>query len=132
MSTFAATHALAAACAFAAALLSAPALAKLPPLSDAAKAQAAETAHKAAWTAKLDAFKLCEAQDEAVAHYHATLQQRGETAPAGQPTPACTNPGSYTPPLPLEASGAHSPAETATAPPSTNATKAQLDGTVKK
>jgi len=132
MPTFAAAHSLAAACAFAAALLSSPALAKLPPLSDAAKAQAAAKAHKAAWTAKADAFKLCEAQDDAVADYHATMQQRGETAPAGQPMPACSNPGPYTPPLPLEASGAHSPAETATAPPSTNATKAELDGTVKK
>ena len=45
------------------------ALAKLPPLDDAAKAKAAETAAKTAWQGKVDAFKLCQAQDRVAAQY---------------------------------------------------------------
>jgi hypothetical protein len=52
--------------------------------------------------------------------------------------PACTDPGPYvaavTPATskPLEASGAHSPPGTATSPPSTNATSAQIAPAPKK
>ena len=42
-----------------AACLTAPALAKLPPLSDEAKAKAAETATKTAWSDKVGAYQLC-------------------------------------------------------------------------
>lgn len=45
------------------------ALAKLPPPDDAAKAKAAETAAKAAWQGKVDAFLLCRAQDRVAARY---------------------------------------------------------------
>jgi hypothetical protein len=45
------------------------ALAKLPPPDDAAKAKAAETAAKAAWQGKVDAFLLCKAQDRVAARY---------------------------------------------------------------
>ncbi|HSV37110.1 MAG TPA: hypothetical protein VLI46_16225 [Ramlibacter sp.] len=45
------------------------AMAKLPPPDDATKAKAAETAAKAAWQAKVDAFQLCKAQDKVAAAY---------------------------------------------------------------
>ena len=121
-----------AALALAACLRAAPATARLPPPSDAAKAAAAEKAAKTAWENKMAAFQLCEAQNDAVDNYQATLRQRGETPPAGERMAACANPGEYTPTLPLEQSEAHSPAETATAPPSTNNTEAELKGGVKK
>ncbi len=120
------------------------ALAKLPPPDDAAKAKAAETAAKAAWQAKVDAYRLCKAQDKVVAVY---MKSAGKSAPkearpasaaapaAGSAPPAasgalvaatppapCVEPGpfAYNPPeqKPLEASGAHSPTGTAASPPS--------------
>ena len=45
------------------------ALAKLPPPDEATKAKTAETAAKAAWQAKVDAYQLCKAQDRAVAAF---------------------------------------------------------------
>src|SRR5438105_1681477 len=55
--------------------------AKLPPpqLDDAAKAKAAETAAKAAWQGKLDAYQLCKAQDRVAALYKKTA---GSSKPA--------------------------------------------------
>lgn len=40
-----------------------------PVLDDAAKAKAAEAAAKTAWQAKIDAYKLCKAQDRVAAAY---------------------------------------------------------------
>ena len=97
-------------------LLSATVMAKLPPLSDEAKAKAAETAAKNAHTDKVGAYKLCKAQDKVAAQYLAT---KGKGASAPVSTPACTDPGPFAYKPPLEASGAHSPAKTATTPPST-------------
>lgn len=108
------------------------ALAKLPPPDDAAKAKAAETAAKAAWQAKVDAYQLCKAQDKIVAVYMkgAGKSASKEARPASAAAPAvaatppapCTEPGpfAYNPPeqKPLEASGAHSPTGTAASPPS--------------
>lgn len=54
------------------------ALAKLPPIDDAAKAKAAETAAKAAWQAKVDAFKLCEVQNRVAAQ----VRKGGTSVPA--------------------------------------------------
>ena len=53
------------------ALAGVSALAKLPApvLTDAAKAKAAETAAKTAWSGKLDAYQLCRAQERAAAHW---------------------------------------------------------------
>ncbi len=116
--------------------LAAPALAALPPPSDAAKAQAAEKAAKAAWAGKVDAYKLCQAQDAAVANYHAYVRQHGQQAPEGAHMPACVDPGPFSaaqaPQRPLEASGAHSPAETAAKPPGSQATQSEIDGKVQK
>lgn len=99
------------------------ALAKLPPLSDEAKAKAAEAAAKAAWAGKVDAYQLCKAQDKVAASYFKTAKVAGKETKPPMAVAACTEPGpfTYTPPeaKPLEASGAHSPAGTATSPPST-------------
>lgn len=103
-----------------AALASAP-LAKLPPLSPEAQAKASETAAKAAWSAKVDAYRLCQAQDKVAAYYR-------RTASSPAPVPAqgavpCADPGpfAYTPPesKPLESAGAHSPPGNASSPPNT-------------
>ena len=117
-------------------LLAAPAFAALPPPSDAAKAQAAEKAAKTAWSNKVAAYKLCEAQDAAVANYRANARQQGKPVPEGADMPGCVDPGPFSaaaaPQRPLEVSGAHSPAETAAKPPSTPATHSEIDGKGKK
>ena len=112
-------------------LMAAAAQAKLPPLSDEAKAKAAETAAKTAWADKVSAYQLCQAMNRVAAHYH----KGNKDAPAAVETPACTDPGAFVPPAPtppLEAAGAHSPAATATAPPSSKATAAEIQGKSKK
>ena len=107
--------------ALAAALMAASVQAKLPAPSDEAKAKAAEAAARTAWQGKVEAYQLCKAQDRVAAHYRkGSADAKGGKAAAS----TCTDPGpfAYTPPdqKPLEASGAHSPAGTATSPPSTN------------
>ena len=116
---FAATLARRSAVGMALASLACVAGAKLPPPAPEAAAKAAEAAAKAAWAGKVDAYKLCQAQDRVAAHYRRTAHDaKPATATAG-----CADPGpfSYTPPeaKPLEAAGAHSPAGTATSPPNT-------------
>jgi hypothetical protein len=99
------------------------ALAKLPAPSAEEKAKAPETAAKAAWTAKVEAYQLCKSQDKVAASYYTTAKAAGkETKPAAA-APACADPGAfvYAPAeaaKPIEAAGAHSPAATATSPPS--------------
>lgn len=105
--------------------------AKLPELTPEAKAKAAENAAKAAWTGKVDAYKLCQAQDRVAAHYRRTAAAAGKTPGASVSTAACADPGPfvYQPPeaKPLEAAGAHSPATTAAAPPvTTNQPQAEV------
>jgi hypothetical protein len=114
------------------------AFAKLPPPTDAAIAAAAETKAKSDWTAKVDAYKLCQSVDKTAAYYRSHVPP-GKTAPPAQPTPPCVDPGPYaatpvTPEAskPLEAAGAHSPAGTAVSPPSNKATAAEIAGGVKK
>jgi hypothetical protein len=121
--------------------LAAPlAWAKLPPPSSTpeAKAKAAETAAKTAWTAKVDAYKLCQAQDRVVAKYRASAASAAKPVPtAVVATPPCTDPGPFVfaPPAdakPIEAAGAHSPATTATSPPSTTQPDAAVNPAPKK
>jgi hypothetical protein len=112
-------------------VLAASVAAKLPALSDEAKAKAAETAAKAAWTDKVAAYQLCQSQDRVAAKYFSDQKAAGKAASAAAATPPCTDPGAfvYTPAAsapPIEAAGAHSPAKTATAPPSTNTPAAAL------
>lgn len=103
------------------AVASSAASAKLPDpvLDDAAKAKAEEAKAKTAWQAKVDAFQLCKSQDRVAEHY----RKSGKAPASAQPGTPCPDPGpfAFTPPeqKPLEASGAHSPAGTATSPPST-------------
>lgn len=68
--------------------------AKLPPLSEEAKATAAETKNKAAWSDKLAAYQLCQAQNKVVAYYR--KEKSVADAPAAN-VPACSDPGPYVP-----------------------------------
>lgn len=75
------------------AMVSGIAFAKLPPPDDAAKAKAAETKNKTAWSDKVAAYKLCQAQDRVAARY---LSEKGKPKPAVQ-LPPCSDPGPYVP-----------------------------------
>ena len=67
------------------------ALAKLPAQDDAAKAKAAETAAKAAWQAKVDAYKLCQVQDRIAAQYRKSNGSRpAVNVPTAATTPTAT------------------------------------------
>ncbi len=121
--------------ALAASLFAGAALAKLPPPSDEAKAKAAETVAKSAWTDKVGLYKLCQSMDHVAASYRSGAQAAGKAASAADPSaPACTDPGPYAAPVtpaaskPLEASEAHSSAGMATGPPSNKATSAEMTG----
>jgi len=127
-------------CVLAIALAAPAAWAKLPPppATPEAKAKAAEAAAKTAWNAKVDAYKLCQAQDRVVAKYRASAASAGKPVPtAVVATPPCTDPGPFVfaPPAdakPIEASGAHSPATTAASPPSTTQPDAAVNPGPKK
>lgn len=112
------------------------AFAKMPPPSDAAKAAAAETAAKSAWTDKVAAYKLCQVQDRIAAKFHSSATATGKPALSPESPQPCIDPGpfAYTPQAskPLESSGAHSPPGTASSPPSTNAPAADIAGGVKQ
>jgi len=71
------------------------ALAKLPPLSDEAKAKAAETAAKAAWSGKVEAYQLCKVQDKVAAEYLARAKKEGKKTDAPTATPPCADPGPF-------------------------------------
>ena len=108
-----------------------PAAAKLPALTPEAQAKADETKAKSGWSDKVAAYKLCQAQDRVVAQYRKTATN----AKPGAETPACTDPGPFSAAAsapPLEAAGAHSPAQTAAQPPNSPATDAEQRGGVKK
>jgi len=115
--------------------LALPAFAKLPPPSDEAKAKAAEAALKTAWSDKVAGFQLCKAMDRAAAAYQAAAKKAGKEPAVPVATPPCADPGAFVPPAatpPIEAAGAHSPATTTGAPPSTKATSAELKPAPKK
>jgi hypothetical protein len=108
------------------ALAGSTAFAKLPApaATPEAKAKAAEAAARTAWSGKVEAYQLCQAQDKVVATYRASAAAAGKQLPAPPAAlPPCVDPGpfAFTPPdtKPIEASGAHSPPGTASSPPST-------------
>ena len=108
------------------------AIAKLPAFSDEAKVKSDEAAAKIAWAAKVDTYQLCLSQDKVAARYHQSAQAAGKAAKAATATPPCSDPGAFAyvapqSPKPLEASGAHSPADTAVAPPSSKAVDAVIN-----
>ena len=108
------------------------ATAKLPPPSPEAKAKSDEAAAKIAWTATADTYKLCKLQDMVAVSYYKSAQAAGKETKSPTATPPCSDPGAfaYVAPQqakPLEASGAHSPADTAVAPPSSKAVDAVIN-----
>jgi hypothetical protein len=119
------------------ALAGSSAFAKLPapPATPEAKAKAAEAAARTAWSGKVEAHQLCQAQDRVAAKYRESAAAAGKqlAAPAA---PACADPGpfAYTPPeqKPIEAAGAHSPAGNASSPPNTNQPAAAANPTPKQ
>ena len=78
-----------------AALLSGAALAKLPPPSEEAKAKAAEAAAKTAWAGKVEAYRLCQAQDAVAASYYAAAKKEGKDVKPPVATPPCADPGPF-------------------------------------
>lgn len=98
------------------------ALAALPEPSEEAKAAAAVASARAAWSAKVASYQLCQSMDRVAAAYLERARAEGK-AVTPVPTPPCTDPGAFseTPPAPkpIEAAGAHSPPPTAATPPST-------------
>ena len=116
------------------------AFAKLPApaATPEAKAKAAETAARTAWSAKVDSYQLCQAQTRVAARYREAATAAGRQPAPPTPTPPCTDPGpfAYAPDdqaaKPIEASGAHSPAATAASPPSSNQTSAETNPAPKK
>lgn len=124
-----------------AALAGAPtAFAKLqvPTPTPEARAKAAEAAAKAAWSAKVDSYQLCQAQTRVAARYRDAAAAAGRQLAPPTPTPPCADPGpfAYAPPAeqakPIEAAGAPSPATTAASPPSSNPTSAETNPAPKK
>lgn len=93
-------------------LAAAPAWAKLPPPSEEAKAKAAEAAAKAAWTGKVDAFKLCKSMEATAAVYYADAKKAGKDVKPPVATPPCADPGPfvYTPAAATPAAAAPAPA----------------------
>jgi hypothetical protein len=81
--------------------------AKLPAPSDEAKAKAAEAAAKTAWTAKVDAYALCKAQDKTALTYAKSAKDKGQpVAKPATPLPACADPGPFVYPVPTVAAPA--------------------------
>ena len=108
------------------------ATAKLPAPSAEAKAKSDEAAAKAAWAGKVDAYQLCKTQDKVAASYYQSAKAAGKETKPAIPLPPCADPGafSYAPPevaKPIEAAGAHSPTETAAAPPSSKVPDAVMN-----
>ncbi len=117
------------------------AMAKLPALSDEAKAKAAETAAKTAWTGKVDGYLLCKSMDKVAASYYKSAKAAGKDTKPATATPACADPGPfvYTAAAPsapaapaanakpIEAAGAHSPSGTTVSPPSGKAPDAVVN-----
>ena len=83
------------------------AVAKLPAPSEEAKAKAAEAAAKTAHGNKVADFQLCKSREKVAAHYYKT-NGKGKAAPAA--TPACVDPGAYTPAQTTAAAPAAAPA----------------------
>jgi hypothetical protein len=85
--------------------LAGAAVAKLPPLSPEAQAKADEAKQKTAWSDKVAAYQLCQAQDRVAAAYRKAkgAQPKAQAAdaaaaPAASAAPAippCQDPGPY-------------------------------------
>ncbi len=69
--------------------------AKLPAPTDEAKAKAAEAAAKTAHAGKVDAYQLCKAQDNVVAHQNKASKARDKAKDAKAAPSACADPGPF-------------------------------------
>lgn len=85
------------------------AAAKLPPLSDEAKAKAAEAAAKTAHGNKVADFQLCKSMEKVATRYAAEAGKAGK-ATTPTPTPACADPGPFSPPGAAPAAAPAAPA----------------------
>lgn len=109
-------------------LIAGSAAAKLPPLSEQQKQDIAQKAAKTAYNDKIDAYKLCQAQDRVAVAWRNSPAAAAKPAPIATMTAAvaiapCAEPAPFEATIaqkPLEAAGAHSPPETAKSPPSTS------------
>lgn len=120
---------------FAGALLATSAFATLPPGTPEAMAQAKAAKAKSDWSDKVSAYQLCLSQDRVAEAYRKEMKVEGKPAPAPGTTTPCADPGPYATPesqKPLEAAEAHSPTETAKAPPSRPEHASELMGSQKK
>ncbi len=99
----------------AALVLTGAAIAKLPAPSDEAKAKAAEASAKAAHAGKVDAYKLCKAQDKVVAHTNKATKPTGKDSKAAASASACVDPGPFVYTPPVAASAPTAPAAPAVA-----------------
>ena len=75
--------------------LTAPVPAKLPAPNDAAKAQAAETAAKAAHTGKLEAYQLCKVQGKVATRTKKAASKPAVKGKKGEPVSTCVDPGAF-------------------------------------
>lgn len=100
-------------------VLAGSAWAKLPAPTPEKAAAAAEAKNKAAWTDKVAAYKLCQAQDKVAGKYLKSDKGNGKKPTE---TPACADPGPYVPlPPAADAGAAAAPAAPAAAPASAQA-----------
>lgn len=79
------------------ALLAGTAWSRLPPASPAAQAKAEEAHGIAVHADKVAAYQLCEAMDRVAAGWFAAAKKAGRTVAPPVPTPACVDPGAFTP-----------------------------------
>nr|WP_217344381.1 hypothetical protein [Noviherbaspirillum sp. L7-7A]MBV0878524.1 hypothetical protein [Noviherbaspirillum sp. L7-7A] len=91
--------------------LAGAALAKLPPLSPEAQAKADEAKQKTAWSDKVAAYQLCQAQDRVAASY-----RKAKGAQPKAETPAAPAAAAPAPAAPAPAASATAPATAAAAP----------------
>lgn len=76
-------------------LMAASVSAKLPAPSDEAKAKAAETAAKTAWSGKVAGYELCKSQDKTAAHYQKSAKTAGKDVKPAVSMPPCADPGPF-------------------------------------
>jgi hypothetical protein len=109
------------------------ALAKLPEATQAEKALMQQNIARQTLLTKQDAFESCVAQNRIVKKYQDGLRAQSKVVPVSVDTGPCSDPGSFkadggTPIVnrPMEASEAHSPAETAVTAPSSKTPQSEL------
>jgi len=79
-------------------MASSAAWAKLPAPTDEAKAKAAATAAKTAWTDKVSAYQLCQSMNRVAEGYRKSAKAAGKELQPVVETPACADPGPFVPP----------------------------------